>query len=193
MYLSSIKNNVTSQVLEILLTLPTPNTIMEESTISDLKRFPCYIRQETPIWCIPATVEAVMKYLDPSLVLEQKSLVEEYIKSRDFGTICYANFKDAVLEPRFGTEFCFTIEIFPEFEDWKNAIKKFVLLNLPPLISVRVQAGAHMAAILGFTDSLFLSYDPAIGCKPVFIEKFRDKFLADVLIIKQRSQLIPSK
>jgi hypothetical protein len=153
-------------------------------TIANVKGFPCKTRQQTKIWCIPAVVEAVMKYHDPTAVVDQKLLVEEYVKTKEFITISYDSLKDNVLIPKFGSEFCFFIEVHPEFEEWKLAVQKYVRLDLPPLVSIRAGNDFHMNAILGFTELLFMTYDPAAGCRPVPIEKFRGSHQPDILVIK---------
>lgn len=57
-------------------------------------------------------------------------------------------------------------------------------LDLPPLVSIRTGNDFHMNAILGFTELLFMTYDPAAGCRPVPIEKFRGNHQPDILVIK---------
>lgn len=93
------------------------SSIKNSHIIANVKRFPCKTRQQTNIWCIPAVVEAAMKYLDPTAVVDQKNLVEEYVKTKEFMTISYESLKDNVLIPKFGSRFCFFIEVHPEFEE----------------------------------------------------------------------------
>lgn len=69
-------------------------------TIANVERFPRRIRQPTKNLCIPAVVEAVMKYLDPTEAVDQKLLVEEYVKTKEFKTISYESLKDTVLIPK---------------------------------------------------------------------------------------------
>jgi len=38
-----------------------------------------------------------------------------------------------------------------------------------------------------FTELLFMTYDPAAGCRPVSIEKFKGNHQPDILVIKQLS------
>ena len=164
------------------------SSVKNGHTIANVNSFPCKIRQQTKIWCIPAVVEAVMKYLDPNEIVDQKLLVEEYVKTEEFKTISYESLRDSVLIPKFGSEFCFFIEVRSEFEEWKSAVQKYVRLDLPPLVSIRAGNDFHMNAILGFTKSLFMTYDPAAGCKPVPIEKFKGNHQPDILIIKRLSR-----
>lgn len=129
-----------------------------------------------------------MKYLDSSVTVDQKILVEEYKKIKEFKSISYESLKDTVLIPKFGSKFCFIVYVYPRFEDWKLAVQKYVCNDLPPLVSVWATGGFHMNVILGFTDLLFLAYDPATGCKPVSIEKYRGNNQPDILVIKRRSR-----
>lgn len=129
-----------------------------------------------------------MKYFESSLVISQEVLVEEYTKKREFGSISYKNLKDVVLAPLFGSRFHFDTEDHNEFEEWKLAVQKHVLSDLPPLISIPAGTGFHMNAVLGYTDLLFNIYDPAVGCKPVLIQKFKRNHQPDMLVIKPRTE-----
>jgi hypothetical protein len=137
-------------------------------------------------------VEAAMKYVDPSVTISHEFLVEEYMKTKEFKSISYTNLKEAVLVPLFGSKFCFDIEAHHEFEEWKLAVQKHVLSGFPPLISIQAGTNFHMNAALGFTDLLFNIYDPASGCKPVLIQRFRGNHQPDMLTIRPRTQIVPS-
>ena len=64
---------------------------MTITCIKNLDKFPC-IKQSTPLWCIPASVENVIKYHSGDI--SQVEIVIEFIQEyMDFKSICFEKVK----------------------------------------------------------------------------------------------------
>lgn len=78
--------------------------------IEKVNVFPIDIKQFSPLWCIPATIEAVLKYHDPALPASQLTLVDNYRKEDPGFDISFHNIVERVLISSYGDHFEFEVK-----------------------------------------------------------------------------------
>jgi len=162
----------------------------------DLDNFP-KIKQSTQIWCIPASVENVIKYHGGNI--SQVDIVTEFIqKFTEFRLICFERAK-AILDERHGKNFEFIARShsngdFKTRNDVISYAKDCIKKDLPLIVSMKPfkTKGAHMYTIVGFDNDKVVVFDTNPSVKE-YIRISKDKFIRDLspymgtLLIKPKS------
>jgi len=123
-------------------------------TVINLERFP-FIKQNTQIACIPASIEAVVKYHDPACKVDQDRIVESFESNvGNLHEINFGNISELLNKHLLNDSFRFKRVIEDNFDEWVKVIEANVNLNRPPLISTRL----YQAVIL---SKLFKKKEPS--------------------------------
>ncbi len=158
-------------------------------SIGNWHYFPFDIRQFCPLWTIPASIEAVIKYHNPDSEISQIWLVDEFRKvRRDFSSISFSAICNLVLKPKLGSSFEFKRDNYPDFGNWVTSVQNSIKQSLPLLISYRRSNSIfHVNVVVGFDETNLFTYDPDPNVNfpsqlsMQYLEKTRT---GDVLLIK---------
>src|SRR5208282_3414512 len=135
-------------------------------TIKNVEQFPFKIRQRRPDWCIPANIEAVTKYHEPTSQVNQ-----QYLATQLHNSIGLEHVKRVLGDDsNFGwanIEYC---NNFQRFDDLIHDIEKGVCDSVPRIISIPARSfdgtwngGWHMLTVIGYDECLFRVYDSNRG------------------------------
>ena len=117
---------------------------------SIIETFPIEIAQENEIFCLPASLQALINYHSGG-VISQMDLFNQMNRSPSFGTASSLRIKG----------FHFEVKYPETFEEWKSIIQMEVILKKPVTISTRVNPNAvHIRVAIGVTNKSFLLYNP---------------------------------
>ncbi|MBW1973345.1 MAG: C39 family peptidase [Deltaproteobacteria bacterium] len=155
------------------------------------------IKQSTQIWCIPASVENVVKYHGGDI--SQVDIVIEFIqKFTYFKSICFEKVKD-ILDERYGKNFEFIVKSLSngDFKTGNDVIsyaEDCIKKGLPLIVSMKPfkSRGAHMYTIIGLDDDIVVVFDTNPDVKG-YTRMPKDKFIRDLssdmgtLLIKPKS------
>jgi hypothetical protein len=113
---------------------------------------------QLPGYCIPACVEAAMKYLDPLSEVDQADLMERYEREAgDRTSISFGSIKEKVLDPIYGSRFSFDHVTDSQVGTWSgllSILRTNVRNTVPTIASLPTPAGKwHMNVVLGYRES----------------------------------------
>jgi hypothetical protein len=99
--------------------------------------------------------------------------------------ISFASVKEYVLDPYIGDQYISTVEVKPDFDDWRGLVVARVEESLPPLVSYALPAGSHIGAVVETNEREFSVHDPGVGSLVVkSIADLRQIRRHDVLLIR---------
>jgi len=159
-------------------------------TIQNLQRFPIYIKQQNPDWCIPASIEAVLKYhtFERHLDIDQARIIriwESYclrnnvlLNSMGFASLVPCLNELPELSRRFEIRKTPAVSYSNDrtfvFIEWLAIITDCIANNCPPIISIPIpvlrrnhsqnfnftEKGNHVNVVLGYDDIHLFVHDP---------------------------------
>ncbi len=132
------------------------------NTIQNVERFPFYIRQPPDRdWCIPASIEAVTKYHNPTSVKNQSDIITMF-QTKGPG-IGLKEVKSALKDDFDWVDVEFENSL-RKFNDLVKRIEECVVNSTPPIISVPVgpkeEERWHMLVPVGYDETFFRVYNP---------------------------------
>ncbi len=164
--------------------------------IKDLKRFPTKVTQKDQTYgCIPASVTAVMTYHDAKANVSEDLVLSRWTNAvansggkLKMCNISFGSLAEHVLEPRFGNDWKFEVEVRENYSDWMQLVEENVRASLPPIIAwISAVTKAHATPVLGYNSDRFLVHDPFKGKGDVLWRKSLENVRCnDVLIISRR-------
>ena len=133
--------------------------------ISSIEKFPCIyqIHQE---WCVPASIENVIKYNKGDL--SQRQIVDYFIEKFPMGSICFDNVKN-VLDINYGESKGFEYEVIhhPNKDVLLNYVEGCIRSDLPVIISVQGPNGQHMLTVLCIDEDNIKVFDTSFNSQGI--------------------------
>lgn len=129
----------------------------------NLEEFPC-IKQEREDWCIPASIENIIKYHSGSI--SQKDIVDMFIKKFGSEQIHFGNVKE-ILEEKYGDNYRYILKSkgqddFKNGEDVIDYAEKCLEDNWPLIIAMKNlpnSSAVHMYVVVNIEGEEITVYD----------------------------------
>jgi hypothetical protein len=127
--------------------------------INNLNSFP-YIFQGRIDWCIPASIENVMKYYRNDIQITQQQIIDLYTEVFDLETLCFENVSQ-VLNDEFGDNYTYTPNTWNTTLELVNYIEDSIENNIPVIVAMDLpdREGIHMVTVLCYRNRFFRVFD----------------------------------
>ncbi len=114
--------------------------------INNYENFPC-IQQQNNDWCIPASIENVMRFFN--FVITQEQIIQHFLQKNNSRGMCFATMAD-ILEEQYGDHFEFQVVNHRNANTLVQYVDKRITSdNLPVIVSIEITNNrAHMLIVL---------------------------------------------
>ncbi len=121
---------------------------------------------DSPEWCIPASIENVIKYNRGDL--SQRQIIDYFIEKFPMGSMCFDKVKD-VLDIKYGESKGFVYEVIhhPNKDALFNYIEVCIRSDLPVIISVQGPNSQHMLTVLCIDENNIKVFDTSFSSQGI--------------------------
>jgi hypothetical protein len=128
--------------------------------INNRNNFPNILQREDD-WCIPASIENVMKYHRQTTNITQSRIEQLYTQHYSFDTINFDTISQ-ILRSTYGRHWNFDPQRWPDSTQLLNYIEGCIDSNLPTIVSMGLpdRDGQHMFVVLCVRDNDLIIFDP---------------------------------
>jgi Peptidase_C39 like family len=176
--------------------------------IEDRAQFPFTVKQDRPDYCIPASIQAVSKYLNRGFNLTQEEIMKKYYDHKGPTQPSFKAMREHLLTV--DAQFASWIDSeeisgLPDFETFVQRLKATIDSRVPQIVSVPILLpgdggvdGYHMLTVVKYDQENFEVHDPypyqdIPNPRLIPIEKLRSYLLLansgvpDSLVLRRRS------
>jgi hypothetical protein len=129
--------------------------------INNINAFQC-ILQQNDYWCIPASIENVMKYHRQNTNITQNRIVQLFIQRYNLDNTMSFDTVSQVLKSNYGRHWDFDPRPWPSATQLINHVRNCIVDNLPTIVSMDLpdREGQHMFVVLCIRGNNLTVFDP---------------------------------